>query len=795
MGQNKENNNRKLDKKDLIIIIISSFSLILLLLIIVISRNHDRALSETLQKNRDVTADDLIADKNSEADEFLEITEVSGEKWVEIHNIGTETIDLSGLEILVSGNSVGKVEDDVKLKKDAYAVIDTNINPGNRNSNLLSLKNKNGKQIKSLLIPKLSDEQSYGIVDEETNKWGYFSPSKGKKNSSKNLQLVQYDGISFSAPGGFYNDSFALQLAADDGETIYYTTDGTRPTLESEIYDTEIKISNKSGTNYVYAKEAVYNRLSGWYAPRTIDAGMIVRAIAVDSSGKVTKEASQSYFIGLIRDTDYQNMPVLSITTDPENLFSYEDGIYVAGKAREDALIQGLNKISSNANYLSGLKKNSKIEYFEPNKSKSFEFNVEMSVLGDDSCIDKQKGLEFDLNDADYSDFNGSGIIDFISSFGKIKLQQNYDDNLLKVRNHIVSSFAEDLNVSTMDCQPCILFIDGEYWGLYSLNAYYDEKYIKRHYGISGKEIDFHNVEGYEDHFGEFYSFVTNNDLSISENYETVKSMLDIDSYIDYVCLNVYLGNSEFFSHQGTAWRVVDNTGSENTFGKWRFMCGDMSHTMYLSSKQTPTINTFLQLGIKADLLLQSLLMNEEFCDQFKSRMNKLISDTFIEEKYEESIEKIVKLIKKPALASFNRFYGGPSEKQYTALVDNIIAFLEERPVYMAKYTEEFVSNGGDIQYAKELLEELEAKKKTSDSEENQEGEDGDIDGESNLDQNIEGEETINEDAEATEGESMTIEEDNSNGVDMQQYMEAIDSSIISEQNEETTQEEDVTND
>ena len=52
-------------------------------------------------------------------------------------------------------------------------------------------------------------------------------------------------------------------------------------------------------------------------------------------------EFSQTYFVGLSKDSDYLNLPVISITTDPENLFDYEHGIYIAGKQREDAIIQG----------------------------------------------------------------------------------------------------------------------------------------------------------------------------------------------------------------------------------------------------------------------------------------------------------------------------------------------------------------------------------------------------------------------------------------------------------------------
>ncbi|WP_029321008.1 CotH kinase family protein [Butyrivibrio sp. AE3004] len=802
------NDNKKIDKKDLIIIIISAISLILLLLIILISRNRDRLLSEALKKNRDITAEELLVGKNSGADEFLKITEVSGEKWVELHNAGTEKINLSGIEIFVSGRSVAKVEDDIELKKDAYFAVDISVNPGSDSSNVLSIYNKDGKQLISTIIPKLTPEQSYGLADDETNKWGYIAPSKGKINSAKELKFVQYNGISFSAPGGFYDESFSLELGADEGEIIYYTVDGTRPTNKSDVYDSEIKISNKSGSNYVYAKEGLYNRLSSGYSPRTVDAGMIVRAIAVDGTGKVTKEASQSYFIGLTKDTDYFNLPIISVTIDPENLFDYEDGIYIAGKAREDALIQDL-KAGSYGNYLSGEKKRAKVEFYEANKGKSFESDLDMSILADSSCYDKQKGLEFDLGENDYSDFEGSGVINYISSLGKMKLQQNYDDNVLKVRNHIFKSIVKDMEIGTIDSQPCVLFIDGEYWGLYNLTAYVDEKYIVRNFGVAGKEILFHNAQGYTDDFWDFYTYATNTDLSMAENYENIKSLMDIDNYIDFVGLNIYVGNSEFSSYGGTAWRTADNNGTGKADGKWRFICGDMSNTMYLSSKQTPTINSYLQSGIRGDILLQSLLMNEEFCKQFNDRMSKIISEIFTEEKCTASIDEVVKLVKKPALASYSRFYGGSSDKVYTVLVDNIRAFFEERTEYIKKYTDEFTANGGNLQLARELHAEMERKKKAEkstieDNEEFQGDEDETLQEgeefqniENNMDQNTIDAVAMDEEnaeGESAEGETMQITNNNANIEEMQNATEEADAPDLAEPNGEEIQEGDETN-
>ncbi|WP_026528491.1 CotH kinase family protein [Butyrivibrio sp. VCD2006] len=738
----------KLSKKDIAIVILSTLLLVLLLLIVLLSRRRDQMISESLQKNSSMVTDDTIASINSTTMDNLEITEINSDKWIEIHNNSSKTIDISGLEFGISGKQGTIVEDKTVIKKDGYYVVELDANPGASNENVLTITDADGEVVKTFLVPKLEDEKSYGLVDAENNIWGYMKPTKGKQNKTKDIQYVDYNGIAMSAPGGFYDSGFGLELQCDEGEKIYYTTDGSKPTTESTEYESPISIVNKSGSKYVYAREAIYNRFSSGYMPGTVDAGMIIRAIKVNASGSVTGEISQAYYVGLTKDSDYIDLPVISITTDPENLFDYANGIYTAGKTREDALIQGLNG-DYYANYYNAWKKASKIEYYEPTKDKSFEIMADINIDADVHVAARQKSFTITIDNEDYKKYSGSSIQDFISSEGQISLSTNQKDNDIKVRNLMADSLAEETDIGVIRYQPCVLFLDGEYWGLYTLRTHLDEKYIGQKYDVANEELIIRNDGDNENNFNSFYYFVTYNDMSVKANYDQVKGLMDIDNFIDYVCFNVFLGNASFSPAKGTAWRTVRTDGTGKADGKWRFLCGDLSETMYMSNLQTPTINTFLQRGMQGDLLFQSLLMNDEFCKQLESRMNKLIKENFDYEVCNEKLESIDNLIRKPAMASYSRFFGNLSDKEYSMRIEDIQVFLEERPEYIAAYAKELAEAGGNLAKAKEIIAEMEEEKaKEEKAKEERAKEEGKV---TDSEEDITNEEGLTEEQEAAE--------------------------------------------
>ena len=308
--------------------------------------------------------------------------------------------------------------------------------------------------------------------------------------------------------------------------------------------------------------------------------GTVVRAIAVDENGKKADEYSQTYFVDINLNNEVLNMPVLSITTNPENLFDYFDGIYVTGRTYEDAVAKG-ESAAGKGNFNNNWTKNARLEFFEANKAKTYESDAVISILKDYSTTAPQKGFAAACKEP----LKGSLVYNYFDDSTKtLNIQTNKRDNDYKIREYVIFDLLSDSNVLLPDMQPCAVFIDGEYWGGYVLRSQYTEQFIQSRYDLKSPVVIYQNNKinnaEYQALYDDFYNFVTQNDMSTAENYNKLKSVLDIQSYLDYLCANMYVANTDYASSEWIMWRSSDISDDGYGDGKWRFAMGKMDNTL-----------------------------------------------------------------------------------------------------------------------------------------------------------------------------------------------------------------------
>ena len=149
----------------------------------------------------------------------------------------------------------------------------------------------------------------------------------------------------FSKISGFYRDNFKLKLSAEEGTTIYYTVDASDPRTSktAKKFEDFILIYDKTQEKNVYANihegedspvRITQGNFNGPVYP--VDKAFVVRAVAKNANGEFSEINSKTYFV-TDGDLDvYEGLTIVSIVTNPENLFDPDIGIYVTGTMYQD---------------------------------------------------------------------------------------------------------------------------------------------------------------------------------------------------------------------------------------------------------------------------------------------------------------------------------------------------------------------------------------------------------------------------------------------------------------------------
>lgn len=688
--KNSESVNKKFNLVDIIVIISSIAAVIVLGGLLVYSKKME--INKQLQL-QSIDENGLAAGSDISDGQFLEliINEVNESGWIELINTGDDDLKLQKCYINLNGNTVYTFEDDEVILSGERKTFDIAQKAGTDDENIVSLYDGSNMQQVTLYFPKLSEKESYGCITDASDEMGYISASQNEKNTADNQ--IEKDKLSFSIPGGFYKDAINLEITAAQGMKIYYTLDGSEPTTKSSEYKGSIKIKNRSGSEFLYADSEGVGFYS-IYRPSRITMGTVVRAIAVDENGKKADEYSQTYFVDINLNNEVLNMPVLSITTNPENLFDYFDGIYVTGRTYEDAVAKG-ESAAGKGNFNNNWTKNTRLEFFEANKAKTYESDAVISILKDYSTTAPQKGFAAACKEP----LKGSLVYNYFDDSTKtLNIQTNKRDNDYKIREYVIFDLLSDSNVLLPDMQPCAVFIDGEYWGGYVLRSQYTEQFIQSRYDLKSPVVIYQNNKinnaEYQALYDDFYNFVTQNDMSTAENYNKLKSVLDIQSYLDYLCANMYVANTDYASSEWIMWRSSDISDDGYGDGKWRFAMGKMDNTLgNINSKglSSATIDSYLMEGVKNDWLLNALLNNQEFKTQLKDTMTNMAEVTFEKEATDTAIDSATKKMKKSAVSTYERFIAASTDTFYSDETDAIKKFFETRADYILKYTDEVI--------------------------------------------------------------------------------------------------------
>lgn len=520
----------------------------------------------------------------------------------------------------------------------------------------------------------------------------------------------------FSHESGMYENDILLSITADDGVDVYYTLDGSEPTMTSMKYTAPLNIQDATSNENIWSdtrptlitKRGIYRR-----PIMNVDKATIIRAAAFSSDGSCSEVVTKTYFIGDINNSRYSDMPIVSLITNPYNLFDYNAGIYVLGRVYDDYMAANPGEsfdggIPANYNQR-GLEweREAHIEYFDSQGNVQVSQKIGIRIQGGFTRYNMQKSFslfareEYGNEAFDYDFFNNKTTV---GAYKNLVLQTIEDT---KYVDSYISCAAEELDMDTVTTsQPVVVFLDGEYWGVYSLRQSVSVDYLSTKYDIPADDILMAKADGYGNYnivsgrardvgyFNKMISFAENYDLSIDKNYEKICEMMDIQSFVEWIAVETYLGNVDCIKpgrpdNNVIVWRVMVPDGTnEYADGKWRWILFDTDKAIgykYDSSYDDVQERLINQNDAShMQKLFKNLIVNDEFRELFKETYRKM-GDTVFNQTTSEVKWKDFAMKYDPELERYYARFPTREPGLYNSFlrVNEIEEFFNYRPFYI----------------------------------------------------------------------------------------------------------------
>ena len=476
----------------------------------------------------------------------------------------------------------------------------------NSENEQLYLATAEGELLDSVSLKDIPYLGSFGRMAGE-NGWFYFSsPSPGSENSGGQRRVAEKP-LSLTEDGVYnYIDGMYVELSASG--SIRYTLDGSAPTAESPEY-----------TGPIY-----------------IDKTTVIRAVNFEEGALPSRTLSLSYIIN-----ENHSLPVLSLLTDSPAEF---DTMYNA-KQKGIELPASLSLYEQEGGFTiaCGVSMHGETSLVLPKKNMSVRFR---GAYG-------QSTLNYDIY--------GGGVTEFTN----LLLRSGQDFPISIIRNELSQELCAQATDKVINQRSiyCILYINGEYSGIYTLKEKANEQLYAGIAGVSRDSVEVleANVSQGSDFYKDVVEFCRFNDMSLEENYSHFCDMFDIDSVIDWLILEGYCANTDLTSGNVRYCRSTENDG------KWRLMFYDLD-----ASFSTPAsvfmnvLSEYAQQNRQFASFMVPLMDNGEFKDRFLSRAAELMGSVLTVENVMGEIDRLCAIVAPEVERDYARFGGTAADWEWS---------------------------------------------------------------------------------------------------------------------------------
>ncbi len=536
---------------------------------------------------------------------------VAGEYYdlVEVQNVSSGIVSLEGYSL-----------SDKQDKRDKYQFPSVSLAPGecyvvycSGNTALgeqhasfkISLKkgetvylSLGGIIVDQLALPQyLGKNQSYGRVGEALQ--CFYTPTPGKANPQGAMAVVEPPKAGL--PSGVYET--AQQMALTGEGTIYYTTDGSCPTTKSKVYS----------------------------KPITVNGVMTVRAICV-TKGKQSEPSAFTYVVGKQHD-----LPVVTVSIPKEQLQGEKAGILnhiektYEYECQLTLLEQGEEAFSVPCGFR--LHGNGSREMPKQNFQLRFREKYGQSKL----CYPLFENRSFD-------------------SYDSLLLKGGSEDwGIAVMRDEVATTLLEGQTaLYTQAYKPVVLYLAGEYWGVYYLRERFSDAYVASHLNVKKESVDLlvstdgYVQDGSSKDFDALKQYVKTHDMSKDTHYEYLCSQIDVNSLMDWYICRSYMGDKDLAN--------IRRFRSTEGDGKWRWMYFDLDWAFYIDTDNP--VKDIVHNSNGEPILIGALLKHKKGKQAFVERYAALMKTVLNEQQISQRVDAIAHEIRSEMKADRARWGG-----------------------------------------------------------------------------------------------------------------------------------------
>jgi len=599
------------------------------------------------------------------------------EDWIEIHNTSDMSVDASGWYLSDKEDKPTKwmIPEGATIAANGYLLFlcsgrDKVI--GNEYHTNFKLSQTSGKdeivlsnpdgeivEAHSMIITQMNHSVCKDLSLENTPWKISTDPRPGLWNDPVDLILGYTQAPKIMQTAGFYTDSIVVVAENIEPNSIMrYTTDGTEVLSTSPEYAGPIKVTE---TTLVKVRSFTPDSLN--LLPGNMDFA--------------------TFFI----NEDF-SLPVFSV---------------------------GADQVKDLANGNGDLFPIGSVEYFNTDKERESYSYGELNRHGKDSWSLPHRSLDYICRDEmGYTKAIGAKLFDSRDrdEYQRLMFRASGDDNYPAVNdaNHRGSAHVRDEYVHTLAAEGgmkldvrtvkrAILFLNGEYWGVYGLREKIaDHDYIGEYYDQGKYDIQFLSTWGFTnsiyggqtalDDWMQLQNFILTQNMGLEENYAAVDSQLNIVSHIDWMLINTNTVAADWLQWNTGWWRGMDPEGDHK---KWGYIVWDLDATFdyYINYTGVPNTNpdadpcdievlsTWVGDSRHNDIFVKLYNESPTFRELFYQRYADMMNTVFSCDNMLSLLDRMIDVIDPEMDRQIDRW--GGSRTEWENNVDKLRGFIEER--------------------------------------------------------------------------------------------------------------------